>query len=160
MSWEHVINAAQLAWKVIEGGKPSSEITTNTCNAVPDVTDWHSLTNAHGPTWVGRNLKYTNYLGIDVVDLQFRVNWEYGARYQNGGAYIPNCWVTVVKCDVAWGFDVNLNMRVHNPTNSGTDTAPKARLPLTISGTVSSPFTSRTLSWDYILFGDGANEQP
>lgn len=158
MSWEHVINAAQLAWKVIEDGKPSAEISTNTCNAVPDVSDWHSLTDAQGPTWVGRKLKWENYLGIDVVDLHFRVHWEYGARYRGGGAYIPNCWITVIRCDVAWGFDVSLNMHVHNPTNAGNETAPKARLPITISGSVSSPLVSQTLNWDYILFGDGAHE--
>lgn len=158
MSWEHVVNAAQLAWDIVKDGKPSTQIETNTCNAVPDVQDWHSLTNAQGPTWVGRSLLWENLLTIDVVELQFRVNWEYGARYNGGGAYISNCWVTVIKCNVAWGFDVDLRMQVHNPTNAGTATAPKARLPLTISGTVSSLANSRMLSWDYTLFGDGTHQ--
>jgi len=158
MSWEHVINAASAAWKIIEDGKPSLEVTTHNANAVPDVTDWQNLTSAQGPTYVGRQLNWTNYLGIDVVEMHFRVYWEYGAHYRGGGAYVPNCHGTVLKCDVAWGFDVNLNMRVHNPTNAGSDRAPMARLPISVSGSVSSPLTSRTLGWEYVLFGDGNHE--
>lgn len=158
MSWDHVINAASSAWKIIQDGKPSMEVSTNNANAVPDVNDWQNLTDAHGPTWVGRHLKWTNYLGIDVVDVHFKVFWEYGARYNGGGAFIPNCHITVLSCDVAWGFDFDLNMRVHNPTNAGTATAPRARLPISISGSVSSPLTSRTLGWEYVLFGDGTHE--
>ena len=158
MSVEHVINAASTAWKIIQDGKPSMEVSTNNANAVPGVSDWQSLTGAQGPTWVGRNLKWTNYLGIDVVEIQFRVYWEYGARYRGGGAFIPNCHVTVLRCDVAWGFDVNLHMRVHNPTNAGTAAAPRARLPISVSGSVSSPLTSRTVGYEYVLFGDGTFE--
>jgi len=158
MSIEHIINAASTAWDIVKDGKPSLAVSTNNANAVPDVQDWQALTNAQGPTWIGRHLKWTNYLGIDVVDINFRVYWEYGARYQNGGAFIPNCHVTVLSCDVAWGFDVNLNMRVHNPTNAGTGTAPRARLPISISGSVESPLTTRTVGWEYVLFGDGTHE--
>lgn len=158
MSWDTVINAADTAWKIIQDGKPSSEVTRSNANAVPQVTDWSTLTDAQ-TTWVGRNLTWTNYLGIDVVEISFRVYWEYGARYRGGGAFIPNCHITVMECSVAWGFDLDLNMRVHNPTNAGTERAPRARLPISIEGSVSSPLTSRTLGWEYVLFGDGTHEK-
>jgi hypothetical protein len=158
MSGDGVANVASAAWHVIESGKPSASLASNTCNAVPaGVSDpLHSLTNAQGPNSVVWNLRKENAFGIDVVDISFDLRWEYGARHNGGGAYIPNCYLYVPRCNVLWGFTVDVQIHVHNPTNAGSDTAPVARLPLTISGSVSSLVNSHSVQWDFILLGDGS----
>jgi hypothetical protein len=156
MSGDGIANIASAAWHVIESNKPSSSLASNTCNAVPDgVHDLNSLTDAQGPNSLVWRLRKENAYGIEVVDISFDLRWEYGARYRGGGAYISNCYLYVPRCNVLWGFNVDVNLHVHNPTNAGTDSAPIARLPLTISGTVSSLVNSHSLQWDFILFGDG-----
>ncbi|SRR5216683_3002457 len=159
MSWADVINAAQSAWKIIEDGKPSAAIGSNTCNAVPQVNDWQNLSGAQGPNRLLWRLQYTNGFGIDVVLIRFELKWEYAARYNNGGAFIPNCWLHVPQCDVKWGYNVNLTLQARNPTNAGSATAPNARLPLTISGSVTTPFWTDNQQWDFTLYGDGRWEQ-
>lgn len=156
---EGVINAASSAWKIIEGGRPSAALDGSTCNAVPKAEDWTSHTAPQGTNVISRVLHYTNGFNLDVVLLRLQLRWEYGSHYHGGGAYIPNCWISVPQCQVLWGYSLDLSMHVHNPTRAGTDTAPNARLPLTISGTVSTPFWSDTVQWDYVLYGSGQYEQ-
>lgn len=159
MSWAEVFNAAETAWKIIDGKKPTAEIDQKTCNAVPKVNDWTNLTGTQGPNILKWKLQYTNGFGIDVVLIRFELKWEYGARYNNGGAFIPNCWLHVPQCDVKWGYGVELTLEAHNPTNGGTDTAPNARLPITVSGSVDTPFWTDNAQWDFTLFGDGSWQQ-
>jgi hypothetical protein len=155
---EAIANIASGAWHVIETNKPSASLASNTCNAVPDgVSDpVTALTDAQGPNSITWRLRMENGFGMDVVDILFDLRWDYGARYNGGGAFIPNCYLYVPHCSVLWGFTVDVNLHVHNPTNAGTPTAPIARLPLTISGTVSSLVKSESIQWDFLLHGDGS----
>jgi hypothetical protein len=156
MSDDAVSNIASAAWHVIESNKPSQSLATNTCNAVPTgIHDLNGLTDAQGPNSVTWSLVMENAFTVDVVDIAFDLRWEYGARHKGGGAFIPNCYLYVPKCSVLWGFDVDVQLHVHNPTNAGTDTAPIARLPLTISGSVSSLVKTESVQWDFVLFGNG-----
>jgi len=149
-----VANVASTAWHVIESNKPSPSMATNSCNAVPaGVSDPFSSLGPNRLTW---RLRLENAFTVDVVDIEFDLRWEYGARHSGGGAYIPNCYLYVPTCSVLWGFEVNAQIHVHHPTNAGTDTAPIARLPLTVSGAVSSLVGTHGVRWDFDLFGNGA----
>ncbi len=152
-----VATIASTAWQVIESGKPSASLASQHCNAVPaGITDPVSaLTDAQGPNRLTWRLKMENAFTVDVVDIAFDLRWEFGARYHGGGAFIPNCYLYVPQCSVLWGFDVNIGIHVHNPSNAGTESAPVARLPLTVSGSVSSLVNSHSVQWDFVLFGNG-----
>jgi hypothetical protein len=152
-----VATIASTAWKVIESGKPSASLASQHCNAVPaGVTDpVSSLTDAQGPNRLTWRLRKESLFTVDVVDIEFDLRWEYGARYHGGGAFIPNCYLYVPHCSVLWGFDVDIQIHVHNPSNAGTESAPIARLPLTVSGSVSSLVNTHGVQWDFVLYGDG-----
>ncbi|MDT4994225.1 MAG: hypothetical protein QOH97_4117 [Actinoplanes sp.] len=154
---EALANIASGAWHVIESNKPSHSLASNTCNAVPaGVSDpVNGLTGAQGPNSVTWALRSENAFSVDVVDIAFDLRWEFGARYHGGGAFIPNCYLYVPRCSVLWGFEVDVQLHVHNPTNAGTESAPIARLPLTITGTVNSLIKSESVQWDFALFGNG-----
>lgn len=159
MSAADLINMAQAAWKIIEDGKPSSQIDSSTANAVPHVSDWQSLSAPQGTNKLTWHIKYTNGFSMDVVVVQLELRWEYAARYRGGGAYISNCWLHVPQCDVKFLYNVNINVHVRNPTNAGSESAPKARLPLSVTGVVSTPFWSDDMEWEFTLYGDGNYEQ-
>jgi hypothetical protein len=160
MSADTIINAAKAAWDVIKDGKPTAEIGDSTANAVPQVTDWMSLTDAQGPG-VYRMYKHVSFLwpldDYDHVQFAILLKWDYGARYKGGGAFIPNVWVEVPECFVGFPWDVNISLTAHNPTNAGSASAPLARLPVTVKGTVSSGAELRHVEWGFILFGDGSS---
>jgi hypothetical protein len=152
-----VANVADVAWYVIESNKPSPSVASSTCNAVPaGVFDpLGSLAGALGSNRVTWRLRLENAFTVEVVDIEFDLRWEYGARYHDGGAFISSCYLYVPTCSVLWGFEVNVQMNVHPPTNAGTLSAPIARLPLTISGSIDSLVNTRAVRWDFVLFGNG-----
>jgi hypothetical protein len=162
MSAETVVNMAKVAWDIIKDGAPSAELTNSTANAVPQVDDWQALTNATGPRWLQRR-RAIEYLwpfdGYLHADLIVRLNWDFGARYRGGGAYIPNIWVEVPECFVGWPWDANLQLTARNPTNaSGPGEPPVARIPVTVRGTISSPAEVYHVDWGFVLFGTGDYE--
>lgn len=157
MSWEHVINAASAAWKVIENGAPSSEIQGNTANAVPDVSDWSSLVNSNQPRKLTWSYSRDNVTGLfTAVDVRFELFWEWGATYHGGGAFIPNLWISVPRCDLTWGQNMDITLTARNPTNKNAadPSRPIARLPVTISGTHHNFLESNHIEWNFLLEGD------
>jgi hypothetical protein len=125
MSVSDIVNMAQAGWKIIEDGKPSAQISGSTCNAVPHVDDWQSLSAPQGTNRLSWRLQYTNGFGIDVVLVRFELKWEYAARYHNAGSVA----------------------------------APNARLPISVSGAVTTPFWTDNMEWDFTVYGDGNWEQ-
>jgi hypothetical protein len=152
-----VANIASVAWHVIESNKPSVSVASSTCNAVPaGVPDpLSALSPALGANRVTWRLRLENAFTVEVVDIEFDLRWEYGARFHEGGAFISSCYLYVPTCIVLWGFDVNIQINVHSPSNVGTATAPVARLPVTVSGSVNSLVNTHGVRWDFVLFGNG-----
>ena len=161
MSWEIVQNTAQAAWEVIKDGRPSAQIAQTRANAVPQVSDWQNLTHTHGtPNHYEWDLRLRNSWPFEarVVDIKFKLMWEFGARYNNAGAFIPNIWILVPHCDVLWGYTVNINLSVGNPSNhSTTPRAPIAQIPVTVAGSVSTLAQSAQYQWGFTLRGDGSS---
>lgn len=153
-----IVNMLETGWKVIEANQPSADIHRGRANAVPQVDDWRGLTGTQGPNFYTWRLKYTNGFDMDVVDIQFKLNWEYAARYRSGGAYIPNLWLEVPHCSVLWGYDLSLDLVAQSPTNQGTEQAPIARIPVSVTGSISTPFWNENLEWSFILVGDGSSQ--
>jgi hypothetical protein len=162
MSADTIVNMAKLAWDVIKDGKPAVDISNSTANAVPQVDDWQTLTDTQSRPNVRRIYYHNSFMwpldDYDHVQFEILLKWDYGARYQGGGAFIPNIWIEVPQCFAGWPWDVNISLTAHHPTNTGGSGAPHARIPVTISGTVSSGAEHHTVQWGYVLFGNGSVE--
>jgi hypothetical protein len=160
MSAGDIVNMAETAWKIIEGGKPSSQINSSTANAVPDVDDWQSISGARGPKtiWM-RRWNQVGWPFDDYINVDFTINlrFEYGATYRGGGLFIPNIYVEVPECFVGWRYDVDIDIHVHNPSNGNESNpaAPVARVPVSISGTIGNDFWNDRVEWGVLLSGSG-----
>jgi hypothetical protein len=158
MSAKDIVNMAESVWKIIDSGRPSSEINGKTANAVPQVDDWQALQSPKGPkNWWANPHRRVSWPFDDyvTVDCWIYLKWEYGATYKGGGAYIPNIWIEVPQCYVGWKSSLDVDLRVHNPTNDGTDTAPIARVPISVSGTLTNPLRSDRIEYSLIIWGNG-----
>ncbi len=158
MSAIDVWNAAKDAWKIIEDGKPSADINSSTANVVPNVSDWQSISGAQGPLSISMNRDnrvgwpFDDYVNVDITIV---LKFEYGATYRGGGLFIPNIYVEVPTCFLGWHYHADIDIHVRNPSKTGSDTAPVARVPISISGTISCPFWTDRVEWGYLLHGDG-----
>lgn len=153
-----VVDTIKWAGQIITAGKPVANIPGKMCNAVPSVSDWTNLTETTGPQSINWTLHRVNAYNISVAKIEFELKWDYGARYHNGGAFIPNCWLLIRSCEVKWGYSVDLNFSAQTPTNANPeDQGPLARLPVTITGTVSNIIQTSVVGWSFVLFGDGSS---
>ena len=146
------------AWTVIKDGEPSIDIKTARASVVPQVDDWQALAGTRGPktTWISWK-KPVSWPFQDYVFVEFeiRLKFDYGATYHGGGAFIPDIRVEVPHCYAGWSWNVDIGLVVHNASNAGTTQAPIARVPVTISGSVSTYEQTHHVEWGYTLFGNG-----
>jgi hypothetical protein len=159
MSAETIVNAAKFAWDIIKDGAASADIENSTANAVPQVDDWQALTDTRGPN--SHRIYYARtYLWPldDYVHVEFSIllKWQFGSRYKNGGAFIPNVWIEVPQIFVGWPWSANIGIHAQHPTNVGQAGAPVAALPVTVKGTVSSGAEFHHVEWGFVLYGTGA----
>lgn len=160
-----VTNAIKDAWWLVEKSESVVNINADQANAVPDGADWATdLTGAAGPNY--KDITYTsswyiwNPFGDDhesSTSITMRVFWMYGAKYRGGGAFIPTAWVDVVSLDPGYNNDIDIKVTVGNPSNVGSDTAPIAALPLSITVKEDSmvPGQDNQETYTVMLYGTG-----
>lgn len=157
MGADTVKNALSAGWQVIKDNQPTADITTTKCNAVPDVTDWQNLSAPHMEPKATRLIKNIGPLGFTNVECELLLNYQYGATYNGGGAFIPACWVTVTKCEVALFFSLNVSLDVISITNANPGTnSPIAQLTVQLTESITNHLGLTTNQTVYILFGDGS----
>jgi hypothetical protein len=154
-----VVNLLKFGWEVIKDSEPVLNITNDRANAVPDGSNWVTdLTGARGPNRSPFNFSIRNdflYESWPVV-CEGSVCWNHSARYRGGGAFIPNAWIEVTRCNVeGLGRSLNVTASVGNPENRGTETAPNAYLPLTLTFQFENPLKDITEQRFFGLYGSG-----
>jgi hypothetical protein len=160
-----VTNAIKEAWWLVEKSESVVNINADQANAVPDGADWTSdLTGAQGPNYKDITYKSSWYIWVPFADdiesettVTMRVFWMYGAKYKGGGAFIPTARVEVVHLDPGYNNDIDISVSVGQPTNVGTDTAPNAALPLSITVKEDSmvPGQDNHETYTVMLYGTG-----
>ena len=158
MSATSVVNRGSSDWDAINDGKPSADIRGEAANAVPDVDDWQSLVSPYRPNVMTINYKHQFKWPLDdyeSVHFTIELKWEFGARYREGGAFIPKVWVDVPECFVVWPWTANLRLWVGNLSNFGQPAAPLASIAVIFKGAVTSFDTSDNVQWTYLLYGNG-----
>jgi hypothetical protein len=156
MSWDTIINTGSSSWKLVELKSPSADISTSSCNGLPDVSDWENISAPLGTGASSSSLKRADDRGNVVIDVKWQLEFEYGSRYKGGGAFIRTCWITIPTCNVQTGFDVQMGVTVENPQNKGSATAPIALLRIHIDASVTWKSGSDQRRWLVAIRGDGA----
>ena len=157
MSADTVVNLAQFAWKVIEDGKPSVETAQAKANAVPQVNDWQELEHTRGPLsrWIKWEYPVNGFPDYVWSDCKLFLKWDYGATYRGGGAFIPNIWVEVAEAYAGWSWNLGVDVKVHDVTNSGSKEAPIARVPVTFTFSLNTFEQAHVNSTSVLIFGNG-----
>jgi hypothetical protein len=157
MGEDAIKNALSASWEIIKDSAPNVSLPNTKCNAVPDVTDWQNLSSPHMSPKATRLIRNISPLGFTNVDCELVLNYQYGSTYKGGGAFIPACWVTVTKCEVAMFFSLNVSLEVISVSNANPGTkSPIAELTVQLTETISNHLSQITAQTVYTLFGDGS----
>jgi hypothetical protein len=158
MSAGDIVNTQHAFWYLIQDNVVADDLDATMANAVPNVNDWDSLTDAQWPNVRRFRYRRDHEFPVDdhhPVEFAVELKWMYGAKYKGGGAFIQGAWVEVTRHHLRTPWTVNLRAGTFDPSNGGTATAPVAILPFTITGEVTIGSTVDHVRWDVVLYGDG-----
>ncbi|OGS12091.1 MAG: hypothetical protein A2234_07295 [Elusimicrobia bacterium RIFOXYA2_FULL_58_8] len=158
-----IINAGAAAWKVINDNAASFESEASYASAIPPrlYANWSGVAAWKGPREYVYNYKVTNLLGMDVVDVKYKIAFYYGGT-ENGqnkpsGSYISNFIVKPVSVHIKWGWHFNLEVGMSHPMNIGTVASPVAFLQADLKWRLSTMMSKdgEVGIWSYTVDGKG-----
>ncbi len=178
-----IVNAGVAAWNVINSGAPSAGYSSAYASAIPGFSfNWGNVTGWQGPKEMVYQYKVTNLMGIDVINVKYKISFFYGGTEDysgkdsraadyvaqaTGGAatktddgkvhgrYITNFTVQPVSVNVKWGWKFDLAVRMSDPMNIGTKLNPVAALQASLNWIRSTPFSTDGGTLSYAVDGLG-----
>ena len=180
-----IVNAGMAAWNVINSGAPSGSYSSAYASAIPGFSfNWGNIAEWKGPKEMVYRYKVTNLMGIDVIDVKYKISFFYGGtedysgkeagRLDNyvaqatGGAnggetrdgkvhgrYITNFTVQPVSVNVKWGWKFDLAVKMSDPMNIGTKMNPVTALQASLHWIRSTPFATNGGTLTYNVDGLG-----
>lgn len=178
-------NAGVTTWNVINSGAPSGSYSSAYASAIPGfMFNWGNVIGWKGPKEMVYRYKATNLMGIDVIDVKYKISFFYGGTedYEGEtppmnrqmaqahghdaardtptaskvhGRYITNFTVQPVSVNVKWGWKFDLAVRMSDPINLGTKMNPVAALQASLNWIRATPFTSDGGTLTYNVDGLG-----
>jgi hypothetical protein len=156
MGWEEIQNTGKALIEILKDNAPTSDIASATCNAVPKVEDWQNLGGGSPQAAKGRTICCMSPLGFTNVKCDIVINYQYGATYKGGGAFIPACWISLpAGAEVALMYHVEAKMNVISLGNVGSGNRPIAQLTVQLVSRWWNLTNSYPETRNYDLFGDG-----
>jgi len=174
-------NAGLAAWSVITSGTPSAGYASAYASAIPGFSfNWGNIAEWKGPKEMVYQYKVTNLMGIDVINVKYKISFYYGGTedYSGKGArldsyvaqatgqnvkkddkihgrYITNFTVQPVSVNVKWGWHFDLAVKMSDPMNIGTKMNPVAALQASLNWTRTTPFSTNGGTMTYNVDGLG-----
>ncbi len=120
-----IVAIGEKIWAIVEAGKPSAHVVTNSVAALPkDNPNWTLMTGWQGPLTKSYHLEATNKLGFKVVSMDYKLLAYYGGKYNGTGSYLTNLTMVTDSLSVAWGYTVTATAELMDLVNTGTEENP------------------------------------
>ncbi len=174
-------NAGLAAWSVINSGAPSGTYASAYASAIPGFSfNWGNIAEWKGPKEMVYQYKVTNLMGVDVINVKYKISFFYGgtedysgkdARLDSyvaqatgqdtakdnkiHGRYITNFTVQPVSVNVKWGWHFDLAVKMSDPMNIGTKMNPIAALQASLNWIRSTTFSTNGGTLTYNVDGLG-----
>lgn len=156
---DQLIAIGKKVWPIIQAGKPvlktdmmKSVSVIPSDNKDPRVT-FVDMANWSMPTAQRYNVVFKNKLGMDVIDFDFTLYFQYNGTFQGKGKYLTSLTIEASRVWAAWAFDLDATSELVSIANVGSAKNPVAsailRLNLNTKGQINSVKSS------YSIYVDG-----
>jgi len=158
-----LVNLGKAAWEIIKDGKPNATAQSAYCQAMPEKKQlaWEELEG-----WKTKTFKWPftmktvwdDWWGSDpTIDIDFFGTYDFGGHNdKTPGSFLNNFSVWCKKCDVDWGWTVNVDATTQGkPKNVGTKDRPVGSLQLRVALEYKSMLESHSVQWAITCDGDG-----
>ena len=152
-----IIAIGQNIWKIVEAGKPSAHIVSNSVSALPkENPHWTMMTNWQGPMVKGYHMEAVNKLGIKVVSMDYKILAYYGGKYKGKGQYLTNLTMITDNVSVAWGYDLQATAELMDLVNTADEENPVPGCTLQMKWKTDTVVQHREGSHAVFVKGDGS----
>lgn len=148
-----VENRGRSQWALVVDGDPIADTSVDFASGMPigAVPDAMHSEDTNWLTW-----RYDFGTEEQVLaHVRLRLYWIYGARWCDGGAFIPAAWVEVEDCEIAKDVQVDIDVEVGEAGFSGDSAAPNAQLLLSVILRLSGLAGSDEVRWNFVVHGSG-----
>lgn len=159
---DQIVNIASKIWDIIEQNAPVANIDSRYASAVPQgIASWTQLSEWKKPVSYVYGFYAENFYGVTVIDVQYKVMFTPGGRYQGKGRYLTGVAVVPTLSNIAWGYRFSMKAEVPDSTiaNVGTDKYPLASLQLKAAWKISTAIKESDGTSVYYIQGDGCFEE-
>lgn len=159
-----IIAFGKEVYKIIEAGKPVVSIgEVVPLSILPkdekgQMVDAFYLTNWQMPKASKYRVIAKNGFGMETISFEFMLLYTYGGKYDGKGAYITGAEVAPTGVDVAWGYNLDANFKVHSIFNQGTSTNPVAAAVLQIEYTIKTVLKESRSVKKFMINGKGQSQ--
>lgn len=154
-STRDLLNGAALVWQVIEAGRPSANVETQSAQALPKGVAWTQLSGWQGPAVQRFEIVFKNWLGVEAVKMRFRLQFVHSGEYRKKGHYLTAVALIPEGVTALWGYQVNASVSVPGLYNLGSDRDPVAGLWLALNWKIETTLASKAFSRGFLVRGDG-----
>lgn len=120
-----IISIGQNIWKIVEAGKPSAHIVSNSVSALPkENPNWSLMTDWQGPLIKSYHMEAINKMGVKVVSMDYKIMAYYGGKFQGKGQYLANLTMITDNVSVAWGYDLQATAELMDLVNTTDEENP------------------------------------
>ena len=158
---DKLIALGKKIWPIIEAGRPVVDINMAAAISVlPRTEDGDAVAFYNMDSWnmpMARTYKveYKNGFGMKVIAFDYTVNFQYGGKYNDTGAYITGLNVQASNTVVSWGFDFNAKSQLISIVNHGSKTNPVAGATIRIDYIAKSILRQINTSESFHVSGKG-----
>lgn len=153
---DKVINIGKKIWAIIEKNRPVVNIKTEWASAMPEgVKNWRQLENWSMPKSYDYRYYAKNYFGMTVIDVTYRVMFIHGGSVKGKGSYVANATVVPVNVHVAWGFRLDMDVKIPGVFNVGSHENPVGAVQQIVSAKVTNALTHEEIAGTYSMNGRG-----
>jgi hypothetical protein len=158
-----IVALGESIYNLVQKGKPSIKVgefdPINVVPRLPGTNTYVHPMDVYGTVEEPMVKRYRatvkNMLNMNVVTYEFLLQFEYGGKYDEKGAYIQNAFIVPSKVDVAYGWDFAAQMKLIGISNSGTKDNPIATATLSIKHSFGSVLSAESNDFNVKITGKG-----
>lgn len=152
-----IVNTAKPTWYIIKDNIANyNEQGEDFACAIPQGTNWTSLTGWSERETSAAREKWVNGFGSTLVDISWKATFKYRGAIDGIGQFITRVVGLVETNYEAWPANVDAQVRIGAPTNVGSKEHPIAELRAHLEVSSGPAFMHNPVSYSYKFQGNGA----
>ncbi len=156
---DKVIAIGEKIWKIIEANRPVVNVDSKVISVLPNNPGtWDTMAGWSPIQTKEVAIKITNSIPFypwTMVDLKYRLTYQYGGSVQGNGRYLANIRVTP-EINVMPTVNVTSEVLFDTPQNIGkVGETPVAGIPITIITRIQGKLNSMVISKSFFVTGNG-----